>query len=194
MHQPARLLVLLLALAVVQGCAAVVVGGAATTAKVAHDRRTAGTVVDDQGIEFQAMKQFNEDAELNDQAHVNVTAFNGVVLLTGETPTAALRARAEDHLRRIKKVTRVVNELTIAAPSSMATRASDTLLTAKSKTALFNADGLKGTDPLHIKIVSNNGSVYLMGLVTRAEANAAIEAVRRVGGVQRVVNVFEYTD
>lgn len=188
------LLSLLLPALLLQGCAAAIVTGAATTAGVAHDRRTTGTVIDDQNVELLAAKAYFQDAELNDQAHLNVTSFNGVVLLTGEAPTAALRARAEELVRPLPKVRRVVNEIAIASPSSLATRGSDTLITAKAKTALFSADGLVGSDPLHIKLVTENGSLYLMGVVRRAEANAAIESVRRVSGVQRVVNVFEYLD
>jgi len=190
----ARLPTLLLVAALVQGCAAVVVGSAATTASVAHDRRTPGTVLDDQGIELQAANLIYEDRALYDQTHINATSFNGVLLLTGETPTAALRARADDHAQSINKVRRVVNELALAAPSSLTTRGSDTLITARAKIALFSTEGLEGSDPLHIKVVTENGSVYLMGVVTRAEATAAIESTRRVGGVQRVVNVFEYID
>jgi osmotically-inducible protein OsmY len=176
-----------------QGCAAAVVTGAAAGGSAMYDRRTSGTLLEDQNIEIKAVARFRNDAQLSAQAHLNATSYNLVVLLTGETPTPELRARAEEIVRGIPKVARVVNELTIAAPSSLTARASDTLITSKVKTRLFKVK-LPNFTPERVKVVTEAGSVYLMGLVTRAEANASIEEARRVGGVQRVVNVFEYID
>ena len=178
-----------------QGCApAVVVGGAAATASIVHDRRTAGTILEDQAIELKALDLIRKDPELGKQAHINVTSYNMIVLLSGETPTEAMRARAEQIVRGIEKVRRVYNELTVAAPSSMMTRSSDSLITAQVKTALFGTRDLPGFNPNHVKVVTENGTVYLMGLVRRAEGNAAAEAARQVKGVQRVVKLFEYID
>lgn len=191
MKQTLALTVLIAAL--LQGCAAAVVTGAAAGGSAMYDRRTSGTLLEDQNIEFKALARFNGDAALNAQAHLNATSYNQVVLLTGETPTAELRARAEEIINSIPKVKRVVNELTIAAPSSMTARASDALITSKVKTRLFKIK-LPSFTPERVKVVTEAGAVYLMGLVTRAEASATIEETRRVGGVQRVVNVFEYID
>ncbi len=181
-------------LALVPGCAPVVVGGAATGAAVAHDRRTAGTVLEDQSIELKALARLREDPEIRDQAHINVTSYNLIVLLTGETPTEAMRHRAAEIVRGIDRVRQVHNELRVAAPSSMMSRSSDTLITAKVKTALFGVKGVEGFDPTRVKVVTENGTVYLMGLVRRVEADAAAEAARTVSGVQRVVKLFEYLD
>ncbi|MEW6353961.1 MAG: BON domain-containing protein [Pseudomonadota bacterium] len=172
-----------------QGCVAVVAGGAATGAAVAHDRRSAGTVLDDQTIEVKAIAAILSDKELSNSAHINVTSYNYAVLLTGEAPSEELRKRAEELVRKIEKVKNVHNEITIAAPSSMVSRSSDTVLTGKVKA---NMVGLEGLDPTRVKVVTENGVVYLMGLVTRAEADIAANAASKTTGVQRVVKIFEY--
>ena len=178
-----------------QGCTgAVIVGGATTGVAAVHDRRTTGTFLEDQNIELKASSALSKDKGISDTSHINITSYNQVVLLTGETPSESLRTRAEELVRNIPKVRRVQNEITIASPSSMSSRASDTWLTSKVKTSLFKVKGIKGFDPTRVKVVTENGSVFLMGLLKRNEADAVIEVVRKVGGVQRVVKVFEYID
>jgi osmotically-inducible protein OsmY len=175
------------------GCApAVVVGGAAATASVAHDRRTAGAVVEDQAIELR-IKSALSDAGIDKQSHINVTSYNGVVLLSGEAPTEALRSSAGDLARNAQKVRRVHNEIQIAAPSSAMTRSSDAWLTTKVKAALLRIK-MANFDATRIKVVSENGTVYLMGLVKRAEAAAVTEQAQQLQGVQRIVKLFEYLD
>ncbi len=175
-----------------QGCAPLVAGGAvATSVIVAKDPRTAGTIIDDKGIQMKAGNELYEDEMLGDQVHINVASYNGVVLLTGETPTAEMRARAEQIVSEVDKVRRVHNEITVAAPSSGLTRSSDTLITTKVKTRMVAE---KEFDSGRIKVVTENGTVYLMGLVTRQQAAVATEISRSVSGVQRVVRLFEYTD
>ncbi len=175
-----------------QGCAPLVAGGAvATSVIVARDPRTTGTIIDDKGIQMKAGNELYEDEMLGDQVHINVASYNGVVLLTGETPTAEMRARAEQIVSEVDKVRRVHNEITVAAPSSGLTRSSDTLITTKIKTRMVAE---KEFDSGRIKVVTENGTVYLMGLVTRQQAAVATEISRSVSGVQRVVRLFEYTD
>ncbi len=176
------------------GCAEAVVGGTATGAAVVHDRRTVGTVIDDQLIEAKAIKQIFSDEQLFKQAHISVTSYNNIVLLTGESPTEELRTRAYNIAAGIPKVRRVHNEITIAAPSSALTRSSDTWITAKVKAKLFGIDDIEGFDPTRVKVVTENGTVYLMGLVTHEEADAATRVARTAKGVQRVVKIFEYVD
>ncbi len=175
-----------------QGCAPVVAAGAIGTAViVAKDPRTTGTMIDDKGIEFKASDAIHKDGMLADQAHINVTSYNGVVLLTGEAPTAELRAHAERLVREVEKVRRVHNEITVAAPSSGLTRSSDALITTKVKTRMVaEKDFASG----RVKVETENGTVYLMGLVTRQQAGVATEIARGTKGVQRVVRLFEYTD
>jgi len=173
------------------GCEALVVGSAATGTAVVHDRRTAGSFVEDENIELKAGSALGKDQEIKDRAHISVTSFNQIVLLTGEAPTEAMRARAESIVARIEKVRRVHNEVVIGAPSAMSARASDTWITGKVKTRLLKVK-IKNFDPTRVKVVTENGTVFLMGLLTRAEADAVVDQVRQVGGVQRVVKVFEY--
>ncbi|HED52369.1 MAG TPA: BON domain-containing protein [Gammaproteobacteria bacterium] len=174
-------------------CVPLVVGGAATTASVAHDRRTTGSVVEDQSIKLRIRNALNKDPELSKQAHINITSFNGIVLLSGEAPTSAMHKRAGDIARRAEKVRRVHNELQIAAPSSMMSRTSDSWITTKVKSSLL-AIKQKGFDPTRVKVVTENGTVYLMGLLTRSEADAVTEEARKNKGVQRIVKLFEYLD
>ena len=199
MKIPPRTLSILMAtgvlVAALQGCTPVVVGGTAVaTAEVVHDRRTAGTVIEDQAIELKAYRAIRKDKELASQSHISVTSYNMNVLLTGETPTEELRQRAAEIVRRIPRVRRVYNELAVAGPSSLTSRSNDALITAKVKLALFNIKGLEGFDPTRVKVVTERGNVYLMGLLTHREADAVAEAARRVSGVQRVIKLFEYID
>lgn len=184
-------LLLICLLPALSGCAAALVGGGAVAAGTIIDRRTTGTQIEDQSIEFKANKQINEDAELNDQAHINVTSYNTVVLLTGETPTEAMRQRTVDIIKSLEKVTHIYNELTIAAPSSMTSRSSDSIITSKVKTKMLSNQELSG---LAVKVVTEKGVVYLMGLVSRREAELATDIARQTGGVQKVVKLFQYID
>ena len=181
----------LFVLVLLQGCAAVIGAGAATGAAVATDRRTLGTMLDDQIIEFKVLDVVRLDDELWQQTHLNATSLNNIVLLTGEAPTDELRSRVEALVQQIPKVRRVHNEMVIAAPSSMLSRSSDSWITSKVKTNLISASVEEAS---RVKIVTENGSVYLMGLVTQREAENATELSRGVSGVQRVVKVFEYLD
>ena len=185
----ALLLFLPVAAVSLQGCAVGIGVGAAAGAAALYDRRTTGTLLDDQIIEFKALQILSDDADVSAQTHINVTSFNGIVLLTGESPGEVLRRRAEELVTAIEKVRRVYNEVAIAAPSSLLTRSSDSLLTGKVKGNLLTAEDVETT---RVKVVTENGTVYLMGLVTRAEGDAATRVTRATGGVQRVVKLFEY--
>lgn len=180
------------------GCAGLIMGGAtagvATGAAMAHDRRTVGTIVEDQAIELKAYDALSQDQELAQRGHLNVTSYNNVVLLSGEVPTPALRKRAEDIVSGIDKVRHVHNELAVAPPSSLASRSSDTWITTKVKTALLQVDGIQDFDPTRVKVVTERGIVYLLGLLRPREAEAVTRTVRRVSGVQKVVKLFEYID
>jgi osmotically-inducible protein OsmY len=189
--QTGRGFLILLFLLTLNGCAAAVLGGAATGAAVAHDRRTAGTVIEDQSIELKAGQALRDDQEINESAHVNVTSYNLVVLVSGEAPNESVRERIINIVRDIPKVTHVYNELTIGSPSTLTSRSSDTLITSKVKTRLF---GLENFDATRVKVVTEKGVVYLMGLLTKEESDRVTEAARRVGGVQKVVKLFQYVE
>lgn len=182
--------VLLAALApALSGCFPLAVGSAATGAAVAYDPRTAGTIVDDKTIELKSLEAIETNKTLREQTHINVTSYNLVVLVTGEAPTEALRADVIEKIRRVPRVKLVHDEVAIAAPSSMTSRASDSYITAKVKTELFT---LKDFDAMDVKVVTERGVVYLMGLLDREEGDRAANRARAVGGVQKVVKLFEY--
>lgn len=183
--------VLFISIILLSGCAAVAVTGATTGAAIVHDRRTAGTVIDDQGIEFKALYRLYKDIEIRNNTHINVTSYNGILLLTGEAPSEPLRSKVINKLSGIQKVKIVHNNITLAAPSSLVSRSSDSFITSKAKIALFNISKMKGFDPTRVKIITENGVVYLLGLLREHEAQAVINTVRRIGGVQRVVKFFE---
>ncbi len=181
----------LAALLLLQGCAALVVGGAATTAVVAHDRRTTGIMVEDQAIELKTYDRLAQDESIKQNSKINVTSYNKVVLLTGQADTDAIRHKAEQLAGQVEQVRRVVNEVEIGSSASFGEHSRDVALTTEVKLRLTNVD-LPDFDPLRVKVVTERGSVYLMGLLTKDEAHAVTEVVRYISGVRRVVKVFEY--
>jgi osmotically-inducible protein OsmY len=182
----ARLLVLALTLPALQGCFPVVATGVGAAALMAADRRTTGIYIEDENIEWKVVGRMKEDAT---GSHVNATSFNRRVLLTGETPTEATKKQIEDNVRSIPNVREVVNELQIAGVSSMTARGNDGLITSNVKARMVNNPRFS---PNHIKVTTEANVVYLMGLVTPEEAEAATEVARTTQGVSRVVKVFEY--
>lgn len=189
-YQAARAATLVLALSampLLQGCFPVMAAGAGTAAMMAADRRQAEIVLGDQRIETVASTRLSE--QFGDKAHINVTSFNYVVLLTGEAPTEQMKADAERTVAAIPQVKSVVNEIQIAAPSTFGSRSNDTFITGKVKAGFISADKFTTND---VKVVTEAGVVYLMGLVTRKEGDDATEAARSTGGVRKVVRVFEY--
>lgn len=183
------LALLLTTAALLQGCATAVVTGAATGATLSVERRTTGTVIDDQGIEFKAARALHEDQQINDQSHINVTAYNGLVLVTGETLTEDLKYAVTKKLQAIPKVRRVHNELIIGAPSAITSRTSDAWITSK---VLAKLAANENINHFHVKVVTENSVVYLMGILTTAEADQVVDVVKTSAGVQRVVKIFEY--
>ncbi|MBI3574980.1 MAG: BON domain-containing protein [Gammaproteobacteria bacterium] len=182
---------LLTAVTALAGCIeAALVGGAATGAVVATDTRTTGAFIDDEGIELKSGSAISNDESLKD-VHINVTSINGVVLLTGEAPTEAQRTKILEHVRTVPRVRRTVNEIRVSPATAYSSRMSDTLITTKVKSKMLGDEKL---DSLRIKVVTEYGVVYLMGLAKKEEAERAAELTRQVGGVQKVVKLFEYTD
>jgi len=171
------------------GCAPLLVGGAvAGGAMVATDRRSSGIQLEDQAIELRLAKALG-DAFPSDRAHINVTSYNQRVLLTGEVSTEQGKADAQAIAQKSENVRAVVNELYVGSPSTLANRNFDTALTAKVVTAMFQASDVPSGA---IKVVSERAVVYLMGLVTPGEGDAAARVASRVAGVQRVVKNFDY--
>jgi len=177
------------------GCVpALMVGGTAATLSVAHDRRAAGSIVDDQIIELKAYSELYRHQELNNDAHISVTSYNYAVLLTGQVATPAAQQLAEQTVSRIDKVNRVYNELAVGPPSSFSQRAYDSTITAKVKTALLLIEGLPDFDSTRVKVVTEAGVVYLLGLLRPSEAEAVTNKARHVSGVQKVVTLYEYIE
>ena len=179
---------LLAAAVLAGGCAAVVVGaGGVAAVNALEDRRTAGSQVEDEANELRAVNRIAE--RFPEGVHVNVTSFNRAVLLTGEVPDAATREVIEKIAAGLPNVRNIANELEVAGVSSFTSRSNDSLITSKVKVRLLDA---RRVNPTHVKVVTEAGIVYLMGIVTEQEGNDATEVARTTGGVRKVVKIFEY--
>lgn len=175
-------------LLVLQGCAAALIGAGGTAAvSTAFERRTTSAIFTDESMALTIRDRISE--RFGTLTHVNVAPYNRVVLLTGEAPDQATRAAIEADVRDIANVRGVVNEIQIAPPSSLADRANDSLITARVKTRFLDADKFNA---VHVKVVTEAGAVYLLGIVTEQEANDAVEIARTTGGVIKVVKMFSY--
>jgi osmotically-inducible protein OsmY len=181
------LLLVAAAIPVLTGCVgAAIVGAGAGAALILTDRRATETQVTDEGIEMRVASRIDE--KLSGNAHVNVTSFNRVVLLTGEVGSVAAKEDAETAAKQVANVKAISNELSIGLPSSMTARSNDSFITSKVKARFLD---YKYFNPNHVKVVTEAGVVFLMGLVTQEEANHAVEIARTTGGVLKVVRLFE---
>ncbi len=169
------------------GCFEAAVMGASATVLAAVDRRTTGTQIEDEGIELRAVNRIGE--RFGDKLHVNVTSFNRNVLLTGEVTDAAVRSEIEKIVRSLPNVRGVTNESQVAGVSAYSARASDASITGKVKARFLDAGKFNA---VHVKVVTEAGVVYLIGIVTEKEAADATEIARTTSGVRKVVKVFEY--
>lgn len=184
---------LVLIIAALQGCVAVV----ATTAAgggvlVAVDRRTNAAMLEDEGIELSAQNRISENfKQYSDTMHLNVTSYNRNVLITGEVPSEEVKSGIEKFIKDTQNVRNVTNELVIAEPTSFGSRSNDTLITSKVKSRFIEA---RKFQPNWVKVVTENKVVYLMGIVNHKEAADATDIAAYTSGVDKVVKVFEYTD
>ena len=177
------------ALALVMGlgaCAPLMVGGFVGSAMVATDRRTSGTQLEDEGIELRSANRIRE--MVGDRVHVNITSYNRQVLLTGEVPNDRDRQYLAKLVSEVDNVRSVVNELAVMPASSLGDRSTDALITGKIKASMLDSKDIFASA---YKVVTERGNVYLMGRVTQREANRATDIARTVGGVKKVVRVFE---
>jgi len=169
------------------GCVPLVVGAAVGgTALVATDRRSVGAQTDDEAIELKIANHIGTG--YGDRVHVNVTSYNGIVLLTGEVPTPDIVASIGDVARTTAKVRVVHNEIVVAAASPLGSRSNDSYITSKVKTRFVEKNKFSAT---HVKVVTDRQVVYLMGLVKRDEADNAAQIASTTEGVLRVVKLFE---
>lgn len=168
------------------GCFGAVAVGAGAGVLVLTDRRVSETYLADEAIELRTSNRISE--KLGDTAHINVTSYNRMVLLTGEVPNAAARAEAEKIATSVPNVRAISNELALAGISSFSGRSNDSYLTSKVKARFVDAAKFSVN---HVKVVTEAGVVFLLGMVTQHEADAAVEIARTTGGVLKVVRVFE---
>ncbi len=181
-----RVLALAAALACAVGCVPLMVGGAVMGGMVATDRRTSGTVVEDEGIELKAAGRIRDS--LGNRVHVNITSYNRQVLLTGEVPSAQDMQLVEQTVAQIENVRNVVNELSVLGNSTVAQRSSDTVVTGRIKASLLDAKDLFSNA---FKVVTERGTTYVMGRVTQREADRATNIITATPGVQKLVRVLE---
>ena len=178
---------LITALPLLQGCVPAVIGaGAAAGVMTAHDRRSTGAQADDEGLEWKAAQQIPENDQAN--AHVNFTAFNHRLLITGEVPSEEARNAIGERVGKLDGVKEVFNETVVGAASSLSTRTNDSYVTSKVKARLVDEKTLSAN---HIKVVTEAGIVYLMGIVTEREGKVAVAVTRTTAGVRKVVNLTE---
>jgi osmotically-inducible protein OsmY len=176
----------LVAVLLLAGCPAAIIGGGAVAYGTIEDRRTSGTMIDDDSIESRVSRGVRE--RYGENTHVNVTSFNRSVLLTGEVPEEARRAEIEKLAQGSANVRNIANELQVGAPSSLGARANDSYITTKVKGRLLDSNKV---NPIHVKVVTEAGVVYLMGIVTEQEAADAVDVARNTGGVVKVVRIFD---
>ena len=187
-----RMLAALLCMLWLAGCAPVLVGaGAAGALSASQDRRSSGAQIDDETIEMRANSRLGEafGDRFGSKAHVNVTSYNRAVLLTGEVPDERTRGEVDGLVRGVPSVQGTTNELVVAEPTSLGSRTTDSFITSKIKTRFLDAGKFNA---LHVKVVTEAGVVYLLGMVTEKEADDAVEIARTTGGVRKVVKMFEY--
>ncbi len=175
---------------VLQGCAAVVVGGAATSAIVAaQDRRTTGTIVEDKSIQLKAMQTVSDVSGDDANVHVSAVSYNNNVLLIGQAPSRSVRGDIVQKVKNIEKVKQVHDEIVLKEPSSVLQRSTDSWITTRIKSEMAVT---KDVNPTRIKVVTEDGIVYLMGIVKPVEEEITVDIARHVKGVKKVVKIFEY--
>jgi osmotically-inducible protein OsmY len=182
---------LLLPLPFLSGCALVAATGVAagTGVAISEDRRTSGTMVQDESIEFKSNRRIKE--KFGRKVHVDVTSFNRHVLLTGEAASATVKNEIEDIVRAVEGLRDVTNKITVGEVRPLTARTHDALITSKVKARFVN-EGIFQAN--HVKVVTEDGVVYLLGLVDREEAQNAVKIAKSTSGVRKVVQVFEYLD
>ena len=171
-----------------EGCVPAAVGVAAGVGVYsAVDRRTTGAQVDDEGIELRISNRISE--RYGDKVHVNVTSYNRVVMLTGEVPTTDIRDELDKSISGLAGVRGVTNETKVGPNTAYSARANDSAITGKVKARFVDANRFNA---VHVKVVTEDGVVYLLGIVTEKEGNSAAELARTTSGVRKVIKVFEY--
>ena len=180
---------ILMLVASLQSCAVATIVAITTGASMATDRRSFGNQIDDQTIELNAYNSLAKQKPIANNTNLNVFSVNSLLLIVGQAPNTYLKDLAVKTVSEIEGVTNIHNQIRIGSPTSIATQTHDIWVTSKVKAALFTTDKVNGKD---IKVVTENGEVFLLGLVTKKEANIAVEITRNIGGVSLVFKAFEY--
>jgi osmotically-inducible protein OsmY len=189
------LLLLLLNSLLIGACSTVATDGEEMTGQsLTQDRRSRKTILLDKDIETEAYSELNSDDDLLNQCHFTITAYNGAVLVTGETPNEELEKKIISTIQVIPNVKLIHNNLIIANPSDAGSRANDALITDTIKIALKQIRTIPGFDPSMVKVNTANGTVYLMGLVHRDEGTVVVNVTRLQPGIKQIITVFEYID
>jgi osmotically-inducible protein OsmY len=188
MKRTALAIVIAAATLSLQGCFPVAAVGVGATALVVDDRRSPGFYLEDENIEWRARSVIIDRFK---NAHINVTSYNLSALITGEVPDERTKSEVGEAIRKVANVKNVTNELVVGGNSSLAARSNDALITTNVKARFL---GAKGFSSNHVKVVTEAATVFLLGIVTKEEADAATEVARTTSGVSRVVRVFEYID
>ena len=187
-----KLIVVVMLMATLSGCVTVAIAGVAIASiDILHDRRTAGEYIDDSSIELNATNYLLSRPELRASAHIKPDSWNGILLITGEIDNETYKQEVLAYLSSIQGVRQLVDETTITGKTPLLARTNDAWITSKVKSSLVFKTGLKAN---RVKVITTRGTVYLMGIVTREEAEKATEISRSVRGVARVVRVFEFTE
>jgi osmotically-inducible protein OsmY len=182
-------LTLVISTLLLSGCAAVVVGTAATSAVVAQDRRTTGTFIEDKSIQIKSIQAVQRIANDDPKIHVSVICYNNRVLLVGQAPSRRVRSDIDAEVRRIEKVKQVHNEIQIKEPTNLKERSIDSWITTRIKSEMAVT---KDINPTRVKVITEDGIVYLMGIIKPHEEDIAVEIARHTKGVNKVVKIFEY--
>lgn len=181
-------LIMLISL-LISACAPVLIVGTATGVSIATDHRTAGIVLEDQSIELKAIGIIQSDKALSKDSHIVIISYNNIVLLVGQAPNESVKKEIAGRIKKIEKVRSIVNEINIGKAITLSNRSYDSWMTTKVKSVLL---GAKGVGSSHIKVITEDSVVFLMGIVTPEQAKSAASTVQQVKGVRRVVKVFEY--
>ncbi len=188
LRMPALLVVVATLVAALAGCVAAVVGGAGSAVLLGEDRRTVGTVAEDQGIELKASSRIGDRFK---GAHINITSYSRMVLLTGEAADAAAKSEIGKIAQAVENVRGVFNEITVGGNRALSSRGNDSFITGKVKARFVDHQKFNA---VHVKVVTESSVVYLLGMVKRKEADDATEIARTTSGTQKVVRLFEYLD
>ncbi len=168
---------------------ALVAAGATAGGAIVYDKRSMKTMAQDRDTASITLKKINDDPQLRDQTHIAISTFNGLMLMAGQAPTEELRNQAYQIANSTPNVKRIYNEITIEPPTSTTTQSQDAWLTTRVKSAMLAEKGLHSSQ---IKVITENGAVYLMGIVTHKQADLAATVASQTSGVKKVVRIFEY--